>query len=71
MSDGSSVMTPGVIGPIDQLDSEGDILQEWVQELKLARIRQPRVAVPCRRSRRHGRRPGGVQELLRQWDSKK
>lgn len=58
---------------IDHLDIEGlDILQEWVQELKLARIRQAaggETDLPA---------PGGTtdvreefRDLLRRWDSKK
>ena len=58
---------------IEQLDSEGlDILQEWVQELKLARIRQAAGGDAVSPA------PGGTadareefRELLREWDSKK
>ena len=58
---------------IDQLDSEGLIFcREWVQELKLARIRHGREwRVPSPWLHEARQTPGGVQELLRQWDSKK
>ncbi len=56
---------------IEQLDTDGlDILQEWLQELKLARIRQAAggEGLPA---------PGGTEdvreefrELLRRWDSR-
>jgi len=57
---------------IDQLDSEGlDILQEWVQDLKIARMRQAAGGA-------EETAPGGTgdvreefRELLRRWDSKK
>jgi len=55
---------------IDQLDSEGlDILQEWVQELKVARMRQASGGMdelPAPGDAAGAREE--FRELLRRWD---